>query len=62
MGIKYDKKEKKVKIRDMHGNKDKPRDEPGWLCRCQRCDNLGYVTIGDAVPEYCEPCYEELNA
>lgn len=59
MGIKYGKKQKKVKIKDMQGNKDKDRDEPGWLCKCITCGEYGYVTIGDTVPDECADCYSK---
>lgn len=60
-GIAYGHRNKKVRIKDMHGNDDVERDTPGWLCRCQTCREIGYITIGATVPDYCEDCYEKAH-
>ncbi len=51
-----DKKHRKTKVKEMHGAKNKERDEPGWLCRCSSCHALGYIEIGDTPPELCVDC------
>lgn len=61
MGVKYGKRDKKIKIKDMRGNNDEPRTNPGWLCRCQTCHELGYVTIGVTVPDYCQDCWDKAH-
>ena len=58
MGIKYDKKDKKVKIKEMHGGHNEDREDPGWICQCQTCNGYGYITIGVTVPTQCRQCFE----
>lgn len=61
MGIKYKGKNKKVKIKDMYGNDDEERTDPGWLCRCLTCGELGYTTIGVTPPDYCQQCWDDAH-